>query len=454
MRKGITRHAGILLGLLVVGWLAPVSESRAQTTVAGDLQQQFEQAFQHMLLDPANLDKSFKYAELGIQIGDYEAAISALERMLLYNPDLPRVRLELGVLYFRLASYAIARTYLTHAVEGGNVPDDVRARVAVFLDEIDSRLSNHRFSGSVYAGARYQNNANAGPERPAISLLDGQGTLDNQFTKKDDYNGFISANFRHIYDPQVHSGDVLETNLLLYGSQQTNQHQLDLVFTELTIGPRGQFLRDYIENSSWRPHIVGSLVHLDNSPYYYSFGAAIDIDKQLAAKTNGSMSTSVVYKKYRADAGRTTTRLQDGTETELDFSVFHQAMDDLLFTTSASVTNLDTVASLHGNTEFSFGLGAILTHKPPFEILKIGPDPWTTSLNGTVLYSRYHAPDPAVNSVKKRKDTEIRGTLLTSVPVTKQWSLTTTLARTVVDSNFKNYTYTNWAASIGASIRF
>ncbi len=33
-------------------------------------------------------------------------------------------------------------------------------------------------------------------------------------------------------------------------------------------------------------------------------------------------------------------------------------------------------------------------------------------------------------------------------------SLTSTLARTVVDSNFKNFTYTNWAASIGASVRF
>ncbi len=141
--------------------------------------------------------------------------------MLLYNPDLPRVRLELGVLYFRLGSYVIARTYLTRAVKGDNVPDDVRARVAVFLDEIDSRLSSHRFSGSVFSGLRYQNNANAGPERAAISLLDGEGILDNQFTQRPDYNGFLSANFRHTYDPQVHSGDVLETDFLIYVSHQS-----------------------------------------------------------------------------------------------------------------------------------------------------------------------------------------------------------------------------------------
>jgi tetratricopeptide (TPR) repeat protein len=155
LRKGMSQRVAMVFGLLAAIWLLPGSQGRAQTNAAGELQQQFEQAFQHMLLDPANLDKSFKYAELGIQIGDYEAAISALERMLLYNPDLPRVRLELGVLYFRLGSYVIARSYLTRAVKGDNVPDDVRARVAVFLDDIDDRLSKHRFSGSVYGGLRY-----------------------------------------------------------------------------------------------------------------------------------------------------------------------------------------------------------------------------------------------------------------------------------------------------------
>lgn len=461
LRMGMTQRAVFMFGLLAAIWLFPWTQPRARTATVGDLEQQFEQAFKHMLLDPSNLDKSFKYAELGIQIGDYEAAISALERMLLYNPDLPRVRLELGVLYFRLGSYAIARAYLTRAVVGDNVPDDVRARVAVFLDEIDSRLSNHRFSGSVFGGLRYQDNANAGPERAAISLASapgGQSTLDAQFTKKMDWNVFVSANFSHIYDPQVHSGEVLETDLLLYVSQQKNQHQLDLVFLELTVGPRGQFLREYLENASWRPHVVGSVVNLDESPYYYSYGAGFDIDKQFTSRTNGSLTTSVVRKKYRADGGRLTARLQDGTETDIEINVRHQALDKLLLTTTAGYTNLDTSqpnpvnsANPNGNTEYAFGIGAILTYASPDNV---DTGPWTSSLTGTVLYSRYHSPDPTIDALKKRKDTELRATLLTSVPITRDWSITTTLARTVVDSNFSNFTYTNWAASVGASLRF
>lgn len=446
---GTAQRLVMLFGLVMAIGLSSANMVRAQS--GGDLQQQFEQAFDHMLKDPSNLDKTFKYAELGIKIGDYEAAISALERMLLYNPDLPRVRLELGVLYFRLGSYSIARAYLTRAVEGKNVPDDVRARVAVFLDEIDNRLSNHRFSGSVYGGMRYQTNANAGPERPAIRLLDAEGLLDNEFTKKNDWNAFLSSNFRHIYDPQSHSGDVLETDVLVYLSHQTNQHQLDLVYTEVTVGPRGQFMREYIENASWRPHFVASMVHLDGSPYYYTYGAGIDIDKQFTARTNGSITTSLVGKTYRADAGRSTARLQNGREAALQLNFRHQVNDSLMMTASTGVTQVHAEEHLYGNRELSFSFGAITTYGAPFDLTSAK---WTTSLTGAFLYTRYNAPDAAVDSFVKRNDHETRGTVLTSVPINNAWSLTSTVGRTVVSSNFLNYSYNNWAASIGASVRF
>ena len=107
----------VVLAAASLSALAPPAQ--AQDNVR--LQRDFDSAFADVLRDPADLDASFNHAELAIQIGDFEAAISSLERMLLYNPELPRVRLELGVLYFRLGSYAIARTYLTSAVRGAEV---------------------------------------------------------------------------------------------------------------------------------------------------------------------------------------------------------------------------------------------------------------------------------------------------------------------------------------------
>ena len=44
-------------------------------------------------------DLTYDLVRVSSRIGDYQAAIGALERLLFYNPDLARVRYELGSLY-------------------------------------------------------------------------------------------------------------------------------------------------------------------------------------------------------------------------------------------------------------------------------------------------------------------------------------------------------------------
>ena len=85
-----------------------------------------------MYKSPSNLDVSFKFAEQAVARGDYEAAIGALERMLFFNPNLPRVKLELGVLYFKLDSFELARGYLQDAVKQGD--DYVLKTVATIVE--------------------------------------------------------------------------------------------------------------------------------------------------------------------------------------------------------------------------------------------------------------------------------------------------------------------------------
>src|SRR5689334_17243449 len=117
----------------------PAAQAQATPVAAdkGDLSKQYDAAFQEMLRQPANLDVLFKFASLASQTGDLEGAISALERMLLINPNLPRVRLELGVLYYRLKSYEVAREYLQGALKSPNVPSEVRTRAEQFIAQID-----------------------------------------------------------------------------------------------------------------------------------------------------------------------------------------------------------------------------------------------------------------------------------------------------------------------------
>src|SRR5829696_2006453 len=150
LRSWLLRVAATALGALLL--CAPV---KAQRIVANP---EYDAMFAQVLREPANLDLSFRFAEIATAAGDYEAAIGALERMLFYNPALPRVRLELGILYFRLGSYEMARSYLAGALAGADAPPEVRARVEPFLFEIDRRLATTQWSGFGQLGVRFQTN--------------------------------------------------------------------------------------------------------------------------------------------------------------------------------------------------------------------------------------------------------------------------------------------------------
>ena len=108
----LRRCPAALSGVMLLFALT-VGLASGQELSAGDrasLEAQKEALFQRMLQNPADLDTTFAYADVSARLGDNEAAVSALERMLLFNPDLPRVQLELGALYFRMGSFEIART--------------------------------------------------------------------------------------------------------------------------------------------------------------------------------------------------------------------------------------------------------------------------------------------------------------------------------------------------------
>ena len=72
------------------------------------------------------------------------------------------MKLELGVLYYRLGSYETARTYLESARGSGLASPEVKDRASQYLKEVDSKVSKSQFSGDVLVGLGYSSNANSG----------------------------------------------------------------------------------------------------------------------------------------------------------------------------------------------------------------------------------------------------------------------------------------------------
>jgi hypothetical protein len=236
---------------------------------------EYQALFKRMYANPSNLDVSFKFAEVATRLGDYEAAIGALERMLFYNPKLPRVRLELGVLYFRIGAYQMAQTYFEQALATPGAPPDVQAKVNQFLGEINNRTAaaGNGFGVFVHAGMRYQTNANAGPAGLLVRALGQDAVLNSQFAKQQDWNKFVlgGVNYNYNFGPGV-----LESSAFGYYAKQEHLSQFDLGLAEAQVGPRFALPQELFPGASVKVYGIGTYSILADAPYFSGpgFGAS------------------------------------------------------------------------------------------------------------------------------------------------------------------------------------
>ncbi|MSO75781.1 MAG: tetratricopeptide repeat protein [Alphaproteobacteria bacterium] len=179
----------------------------------------YDEAFKAMLADPATTDKMLRYAALAVRLGNYEAAVATLERLLLYVPKASEMRLQLATLYYRLGSFDTAETYLRRIIDDPETSAELRQTAERHRAEVQKRQSLHGFSGLVAAGMRYQTNATAGPGGDQISIGGARfdrNVFGNLFDRRDDYNGYVYAALRHDYDLDTGANEAWQSDITAY----------------------------------------------------------------------------------------------------------------------------------------------------------------------------------------------------------------------------------------------
>ncbi len=97
---------------------------------------ELDTTYNQLLRDPTDVDLTLRYAELAVDVGDYEAAIPPLERLLITNPKSSKIRLELGILYYLLGSHDVARNYLTQVSQSGSAKPFMKQQADNYLSRI------------------------------------------------------------------------------------------------------------------------------------------------------------------------------------------------------------------------------------------------------------------------------------------------------------------------------
>ncbi len=432
-----------------------VTQPRLAGTNAVAIQARRDVLFKIILKKPDNLDASFEYASLSIQVGDLEAAISTLERMLIFAPGLPRLQLELGVLYYRIQSFEQSRSYFKAAVSGPNVPPEVRARVDQYLAAID-KAGGDRFSGQVRFGLRYQTNANRSTANSLVTLYPGGGTIGQPFTLNagslgsEDGNAYGAGVFHYSMNLPT-KGDTFETDLVTYISGQFDRHELNVAFAELTAGPAFNLKRFGIDNAALGIYGIASGVFVDG--HFYNSGVGAGSRFVIRPNQATSLLTSVEYrhKEYENSALAPTADLRDGDELRWYGAGTYILTPHLAFGLNAYVQRTWADRDYLAYTESGFSLGPRFAFASP--ISKDMPG-WTAALNVGAVYRDYQANDPIFSPTEAENDQEVfvGGNLV--MPMKNNFALITDAEYRHSESNYSIRNWDNFSVSLSLAKSF
>lgn len=453
----------LFLALIVTGLIGfAASAQELSAAERAKLQAQKEALFTQMLQQPGNLDVTFAYANVSAKLGDNEAAVSALERMLLFNPKLPRVQLELGALYFRMGSYEIARTYFQRALTA-NPPPDVKSRIDTYLTQIARLSSPQRFSGFVLFGAQYQSDANVAPGSPLVHSPIGDILLNSQFTKKPDVNVFGTGAFLYSYDLGTQERDTFEVGGTGFGNHYMSVSRLDLDLGELTAGPRFNFTNPLpsTESISLKPYLITNEVGLGGNQYFYTLGAGGEATA-LAWKDVKLRALFEYRNKSFANApDRPLSTGLNGSDKLLALFVNKPVtavpQSDLTF--EFDFLDQDTRLAYYSNKTYAAAAAYHVRYDDPTQLLHF---PWETTVFFGRSWADYGAPDPCCNtngnpaffSTSDRLDRHWRFGVTQSFQVRDNISIVMQYQRDVVSSNLSLYAYTSNSVLLGPEIRF
>jgi tetratricopeptide (TPR) repeat protein len=411
---------------------------------AAKVQARRDTLFQRMIEKPDDLDAAFEYAALSVQIGDLEAAISTLERMLVFAPGLPRLQLELGVLYYRLSAFETARSYFEAAVSAPDVPHEVRDKVGQYLGAIDKAGEATRFSGQLRTGIRYQTNANRVTTDGTIVLNGLPFIVAPGARGAPDWNVY-GAGFFHLSHDLPSQGDTLEADLVAYGSKQFKLDHLDTAIAELTVGPAFDLGRFGIENGAAGLYGIGSLAAIDQNYYSGAIGLGGRLVLFPAPGLSSVTSVEYRYRGYNNSTAAPAAELRNGDEIRAYTRLSYVINPTVAVAATAYVQQTQAERPFLAYTEAGLAGSVSIAFNAPFNL---GTGPWIISPNAGLIHREFDGPDPVVNTLVAERDTEtfVGASLL--VPLKDDWGILAETEYRNFDSNYPLFEFDDFSVSL------
>ncbi len=428
----------------MVAWLAPFQGVANNSTLS-----QLSTAHTRVMEDPGNLTFLYDYAQEAIRLGNYEAAIGALESMLIIAGNQPRLLLELGTLYQRLGAPRTAQSYLNRARKYADESSPDSATAKRFLATARKQTSDHSLTGFIRFGLRYQTNPLRAPE--VDEILSGGVPIPRPESRRphDDVNAFVLSRVEHRY--KMNPRTSLLSDVIGYGALYDKYDQLDYGMLELTSGVQYASPANAGGQYSLRPHLLYRASRLDDHAFEHTPGVGLDF--KLRPNANSQFRALYQYRDRSLQDSKVTgtAHLRSGDEHRLDFRYRWEFLPGQAISAR--------VFGRHNNAERDYfevdQLDFTLRYSAKFTNTLFEGRPRTTLTPYVIRRIRdFGGPDTGIDPLRTREDKEWRLGISYQLPFTSTWALIMTYEHTDVDSNIVNFDANNDLFMIGLQTGF
>ena len=441
--------------VFVVGVTTPVhatdSSAAVQRMSAEQLEARRQAILQQMVANPGDLDLAFQYAELSAQAGDYEGAISTLERMLIYAPDTPRLQLELGILYYKIGSYDMARSYFATVLANPNVPLSIASQVRVYIQQVAIEAEPPPFSGSWYTGIRWESDANSAPANQTVTLNGIDFTLDDTAVAASDWSVLNIGTLHYSYDLK-NQGDRIEFDVIGYNASYFELTDIDLTFIEANVGPSFNMKRVGMDKSRLFLYGIGDEVLLGNDQYFTAGGGGVRVLSFAAERSILDVRLETRIREFNNTELRPTSTLRDGAQTRVGGSYSYLLAPGLILIVEGYDQRENADAGFYANWEFGGSAGIAWTFANP--IRTEARFPWTLQAGAGGIRRKYDDPDPTINPRAREVDNTLWSRVALVLPVAETWAMIPQVELRDQQSNYETSEFDDFSATLGLQKRF
>lgn len=402
--------------------------------------------FQTMLSQPYSLDTTIQYGVSAKRAGDFEASIGAFERLLFYNPTLSSVRFELGMLYYRLGSYEMARGYFQSALASADATADMVRRAQEYLDAIEKKLQPNQWSGYAQTGFRYQSNASFGTNQQ--SLFGATRPINSAFGPQPDWNWFAAAGVNYVHDFGNQNGDVFEANIIGYDAQQFKVTSVDTGFLDVRAGPRFGIFQDFLNGASIKPYVVATGAILADAPYLGSIGGGITMHFNLV---NVALDPYAEFRRmdYHATTLYPLASGLDGTLATFGLQAAGPISEGVRWQGRFAFYHSDDAFPWYSYDRYAFDFWLPSLIPSPW-----GGRSWTVTPSAGVSPWLYRQADPFFNPFTTERDLEWHAGIGFDIPIQDRFGLGVQLQYRAINSNIPGNTVRDLAVTMGPTVSF